>query len=301
MRRAWTLLRDTFKAWNADKVPRLAAALAYYTVFSLAPLLIITIAIAGLVLGQAAVQGQLYSQLDTWIGKDGSELIQTMIASTQGTNSGLIATIVGTLTLVLGAIGVFGQLQEAFNAIWHVPETTGTGWRGQLQERFSSLLMVLALGAFLLLSLLTSAILAALNTWAEGLLPGAPWLWDVLHQVISLLILIGLFAAMFKKVPDVSIKWSDVWPGAILTAILFTIGRSLIDLYLSFSAVASAYGAAGALIVILVWIYYSTLIVLFGAEFTRVYTEQIGSRAHVAAAQPAQQPTDGTTAARTGT
>ena len=301
MRRAWTLLRDTFKAWNADKVPRLAAALAYYTVFSLAPLLIITIAIAGLVLGQAAVQGQLYSQLDTWIGKDGSELIQTMIASTQGTNSGLIATIVGTLTLVLGAIGVFGQLQEAFNAIWHVPETTGTGWRGQLQERFSSLLMVLALGAFLLLSLLTSAILAALNTWAEGLLPGAPWLWDVLHQVISLLILIGLFGAMFKKVPDVSIKWSDVWPGAILTALLFTIGRSLIDLYLSFSAVASAYGAAGALIVILVWIYYSTLIVLFGAEFTRVYTEQIGSRAHVAAAQPARQPTDGTTAARTGT
>ena len=301
MRRAWTLLRDTFKAWNADKVPRLAAALAYYTVFSLAPLLIITIAIAGLVLGQAAVQGQLYSQLDTWIGKDGSELIQTMIASTQGTNSGLIATIVGTLTLVLGAIGVFGQLQEAFNAIWHVPETTGTGWRGQLQERFSSLLMVLALGAFLLLSLLTSAILAALNTWAEGLLPGAPWLWDVLHQVISLLILIGLFAAMFKKVPDVSIKWSDVWPGAILTAILFTIGRSLIDLYLSFSAVASAYGAAGALIVILVWIYYSTLIVLFGAEFTRVYTEQIGSRGHVAAAQPARQPTDETTAARTGT
>lgn len=282
MPRAWTLLRDTFSAWNADKVPRLAAALAYYTVFSLAPLLIITIAIAGLVLGQAAVQGQLYGQLDTWIGKDGSGLIQTMIASTQGTNSGIIATVIGAITLVLGAIGVFGQLQEAFNAIWHVPESKGAGWRGQLQERFSSLLMVLALGAFLLLSLMTSAILAALNTWAEGLLPGAPWLWDALHQVVSLLILTGLFAAMFKKVPDVSIRWSDVRPGAVLTAVLFTIGRSLIDLYLSFSAVASAYGAAGALIVILVWIYYSTLIVLFGAVFTRVYTKHVGSRSHAA-------------------
>ncbi len=287
MRRTWALLRETFKAWNADKVPMLAAALAYYTIFSLAPLLIISIAIAGLVLGQAAVQGQLYSQLDTWIGKEGAELIRTMVESTQGTHSGAIATIVGAITLVLGAIGVFGQLQEAFNAIWHVPESTGPGWRGQLQERFSSLLMVLALGAFLLLSLVTSAVLAALNPLAEGVLPAAAWLWDGLHQVVSLVILIGLFAAMFKKVPDVSIKWSDVWPGAILTAILFTIGRSLIDLYLSFSAVASAYGAAGALIVILVWIYYSTLIVLFGVEFTRIYTGQIGSHAHGAASSVA--------------
>ncbi len=287
MRRAWTLLRDTFTAWSADKVPRLAAALAYYTIFSLAPLLIITIAIAGLVLGPAAVQGQLYGQLDAWIGPDGSELIQTMIASTQGTNSGLIATVVGTITLILGAIGVFGQLQEAFNAIWHVPESKGAGWRGQIEERVASLLMVLALGAFLLISLLTSAILAALNTWAEGLLPGAPWVWDVLHQGVSLLILSGLFAAMFKKVPDVSIKWSDVWPGAILTAVLFTIGRSLIDLYLSFSSVASAYGAAGALIVILVWVYYSALIILFGAVFTRVYAERVGSRAQIVGARVA--------------
>ncbi len=278
MRNVWGLIRATYAAWNADRVPRLAAALAYYTIFSLAPLLIIAIAIAGLVLGQAAVQGELYGQIETWIGPDGAELIQTMIAGTQRAGSGLVATAVGAITLVLGAIGVFGQLQDAFNAIWHVPTDGSGGWRGQLQDRLASVLMVLALGVFLLISLLLSTVLAALRAWTDGWLPGQPWLWDLAHHVISLFILIVLFAAMFKTVPDVRVQWSDVWIGAALTAMLFTLGRSLIDLYLGFTAVASAYGAAGALIVILVWVYYSTLILLFGAEFTRIYTEQVGSR-----------------------
>lgn len=280
LRKLLDLLKETFKEWNEDKASRLAAALAYYTVFSLAPLLILVIAIAGSVLGEQAAEGQLVGQIRGLVGQDAAELISTAIEGSNrpGENSGLFPSLISIAVLLFGATGVFVQLQESLNTIWEVAPKPGRQVKGFLQQRFLSFGMILVIAFLLLISLVVSAVLAALNTYMSSLLPGVDFLWIVLNLVISLGVITFLFALIFKFLPDVEITWKDVSIGAFITAILFTIGKSLIGFYLGNSSFSSTYGAAGSLVVLLAWVFYSAQILFFGAEFTQVYARRYGSR-----------------------
>ncbi len=274
----WRLLRDTYQEWSDDKVPRLAAALSYYTIFSLAPLLIVVIAVAGLVFGDEAVRGQLDNQIRGLVGAEAAMTIQEIIANSSRPADSTFATIVGIGTLLLGAGGVFGQLQEALNTVWGVETKPGAGILSMVKDRFFSFTMVLGVGFLLLVSLVISTTLSAVNTFAVGLLPGWEVLFQVLNQIISFLVITLLFGMIYKVLPDVKIAWRDVWVGAAITALFFTIGKFLIGLYLGNSSISSTYGAAGSFAVILVWIFYSAQILLFGAEFTQVYAKRYGSQ-----------------------
>lgn len=272
------LFKAAFADWGEDKASRLAAALAYYTVFSLAPLLVISVAIAGLVFGREAAQGQIESQIQSLVGQQSAEAIQGMIANTSSAKSGILASVVGIITLLFGAAGVFGQLQDGLNTVWEVEPKPGRGLIGILKDRFLSLTMVLGVGFLLLVSLVVSAALAALTNVVGALLPLSTVMLEIVNFVISFGVITLLFAMIYKTLPDVEIGWSDVWIGSAITAFLFTIGKILVGLYLGRSSIGSAYGAAGSLVVILVWVYYSAQILFFGAEFTQVYANQYGSR-----------------------
>jgi membrane protein len=274
----WSLLKETVKEWQEDKVPMLAAALAYYTMFSIAPLLIIVIAIAGLAFGEDAVRGQLDDQIRGLVGTDGAEAIQGMIANAYQPKAGLIATVVSIVTLVLGASGVFAQLQEALNIIWEVPPPDKGGVKTMVKQRAQSFAMILVIGFLLLVSLVVSATLSTLGNFFGDLLPGWALIWQIVNFAVSFTVITILFGLIYRVLPDERVPWSDVWHGAIVTSLLFTIGKWLIGLYLGNSSVGSAYGAAGSLVVVLVWIYYSAQILLFGAEFTQVYSKNHGSR-----------------------
>lgn len=271
----WTLVKRSFSDWMEDKAPRLAAALAYYTVFSIAPLLIIVIAIAGLVFGPAEVQREVVAQVESLIGETGAAAVEGMLGSASDPESGIFAAIAGAVTLVLGASGLFGQLQDALNTIWEVAPRPDRGIWGTIQDRFLSFTMVLGVGFLLLVSLVISAALAGLERYLGGILPEA--ILQIVNFIISFLVIMLLFAMIYKVLPDVEIAWRDVWLGAAITSLLFTIGKLLIGLYLGHSSVASAYGAAGSLAVILIWVYYSAQILLLGAEFTQVYANLYGS------------------------
>jgi membrane protein len=279
----WKLLRATWAEWNEDKVPRLGASLAYYTIFSIAPLLVIAIAVAGLVLNPAEVQKAVLTQMGGLVGPDGAELIRTMLEGAQKPATGIIATVLGLITLVLGALGAFGQLQDALNTIWEVKPKEGRGIRGLIQDRLLSLSMVLVVGFLLLVSLVVSTGLSAVGNLVGGLLPESELLLSIVNFIISFLVITVLFALMFKYLPDAKIDWRDVGVGAAITALLFTIGKLLIGIYLGNSTTASSYGAAGSLVVLLLWVYYSAQIFLLGAEFTQVYANQFGSRVRPAA------------------
>lgn len=272
------LLKATWTEWNEDKASRLAAALAYYTVFSLAPLLIIVIAIAGLVFGHDAAQGRIVEQIEGLVGGDGADAIQAMLENANQPAAGVTATVIGVVTLLFGATGVFIQLQDALNTIWEVAPKPGQGIVNFLRNRFLSFSMVLGIGFLLLVSLVLSAVLAAIGTYFNHLLPGLTSLWQAINFVVSFGVITLLFGMIYRILPDVKIAWGDVWIGAAVTSLLFTIGRLLIGIYLGSSAIDSAYGAAGSFVVILVWVYYSAQILLFGAEFTQVYAKQYGSR-----------------------
>ncbi|MBD2312120.1 YihY/virulence factor BrkB family protein [Desertifilum sp. FACHB-1129] len=274
----WNLLKETFAQWQEDKIPLLAAALAYYTVFSLAPLLIIAIAIAGFVLGQDTVQTQLVEQLQDLIGREGAQAIRTMIDNAYEPTSNLIAAIIGAITLLFGATTVFAQLKEALNIIWKVTPQPGRPVRGFVKARLLSFTLVLGLGFLLLVSLLASAILAGISRWLEGLLTTPPWVWQLIDLGLSFSVITLLFALIYKLLPDAKIAWTDVGVGAAITSVLFTIGKFLIGLYLGNSGIASAYGAAGSFVVILIWIFYSAQLLLTGAEFTQVWANRYGSR-----------------------
>lgn len=274
----WELLKETISDWSQDKASRLAAALAYYTTFSIAPLLVIVIAIVGLVFGREAVQGQIEAQIQGLVGEDSAELIQEMIQGANDRTAGTIATIIGVATLLFGATGVFAQLQDALNTIWEVEPKPGRGLIGIIRTRFTSFTMVLGIGFLLMVSLVVSAGLAVLSEFLQGGLSEMAWLAQIVHFIISFGVITLLFAMIYKLLPDVKIAWSDVWIGAAVTALLFTLGKFLIGLYLGHSGVASSYGAAGALIVILLWVYYSAQILFLGAEFTQVYAKRFGSR-----------------------
>jgi membrane protein len=275
------LLKETFQEWKDDEALELGAALAYYTLFSLAPLLLIIIAIAGLVWGREAVQGQIVQQIQGLVGRQGAEAVQTMVANAgrQGEKTGLLATVIAVATILFGATGVFAQLQSALNHIWDVEPKPGAGVRGLLKTRVLSFGMVLAVGFLLLVSLVVSTALAAVGTYMGSLLPGgAEVLVRILNFAVSFAVITLLFAVIYRYLPDVKIAWRDVWIGAAVTSLLFTLGKSLIGLYLGNSSVASSFGAAGSVIALLVWIYYSAQILFFGAEFTQVYATRYGSR-----------------------
>ncbi|HXG64903.1 MAG TPA: YihY/virulence factor BrkB family protein [Blastocatellia bacterium] len=278
MRNIINLLKATYSDWSEDKASRLAAALAYYTAISLAPLLITLIAIVGFVLGQEAAQGQIAGQMQALVGDQSAQAIQEIIAHAHRTDTGILAAVIGVATLLFGASGVFGALQDGLNTIWEVQPKPGRGIWGIIKDRFLSLTMVLGVGFLLLVSLLLSAALAALGKYFEGLLPLPAFVWQAANLVISFGVITLLFALIYKILPDVEIAWGDVWVGAAITSLLFTIGKFLIGLYLGRSTIGSTYGAAGSLVVILIWIYYSAQILFFGAEFTQVYANQYGSR-----------------------
>ncbi len=274
----WQLLKETVSEWNKDKVSRLAAALAYYTIFSLAPLLIIAIAIVGSIFGEAAARGQVVAQIQGLVGKDGAQFIQTAIQNAHKPNEGNIASIIGFVFLLFGASGVFAQLQDSLNTIWEVQPKPDRALFVVLRDRFFSFAMVLVIGFLLLVSLLLTAGLAAAVHFVGGLLPGFDFLWQALSLIVSFATITLLFALIYKVLPDVKITWSDVWIGASITSLLFTIGKQLLGLYLGQGSLGSTYGAAGSLVIILTWVYYSAQILFFGAEFTKVYAKKRGSK-----------------------
>jgi len=275
----WKLTKDSVAAFIADGALSQGAAIAYYTIFSIAPVLIIVIAIAGLVFGHDAAQGAIVRQLSGIMGQQSADALQSMIKSADSQKSGVIATVLGIGTLVVTASGVFGQMQSALNLIWKAEPKAGLS--RLVRARIASLGLVAALGFLLIVSLVVSAILSALDSFLNGFFPGAHAMMQVLNFAISLLIISVLFGAIYKVLPDKQIAWRDVAVGAIVTALLFTIGKTLIGLYIGHSNIASSYGGAGAFVVILLWIYYSSQIFLLGAEFTRVFAETHGSHSPI--------------------
>ena len=271
------LFKQTVKEWQEDKVPVLASSLAYYTIFSLAPLLIIVIGIMSLFFSEGRAQSQLVDQIQSLFGGDVAGTIQTMIDNRERAGGNVLATVIGFLILIVGATGVFVQLQNALNTIWDVrPNPKASGIWQLIRVRLLSLGMVLVIGFLLLVSLVLSAMLSALNGALSGTMPGGELLWGILNFILSLAVIAAVFALMFKYVPDARVAWKDVLIGGTVTALLFVIGKTLIGLYLGNSGVASSYGAAGSLVVLLLWVFYSAQIVLFGGEFTQVYAKRFG-------------------------
>jgi membrane protein len=274
----WPLLVQTFEDWQEDKAARLAAALSFYTALSIAPLLVIVIAVTGFALGQEAARGEILGELQSVVGAESARTVNSMIDSANKPHTGIVATIFGLVVLLFGASGVFAELQGALNSIWEVEPKPGRGFWGLVRQRFLSFAMVIVLAFLLLVALVLNSALALLGRWVEGALPGGPALWQGVTLAASLGVATVTFALVFKFLPDVKIAWRDVWTGAFVTAILFTLGKFLIGLYLGRTATASTYGAAGSVMVLLLWVYYSSQILFFGAELTQVYARMYGSR-----------------------
>lgn len=272
MKNRWMdLLKLSLRGWLDNKAPRLSAALAYYSIFSIAPLLVITIGIVGLVLGEKAVSGQLYGELKVYMGPQSAEAIQSMVQSASKPAEGVVATVIGFVMLILGASGVFGELKDALNTIWGVKATSGGGIMSLVRGKFMNFGMVLVIGFLLLISLVMSTAIAGLNQRLENVLPLPAFVWAAVAFVISLGIVTMLFALIFKVLPDAQIRWRHVWFGALITALLFEIGKTGLSWYLGREGTASAFGAAGSVVLLLLWVYYTSCILFFGAEFTQVY------------------------------
>jgi membrane protein len=292
MKKIVDLFKKTWQEFAADKAPRLGAALAYYTIFSIAPLLLIAAAIAGMVFGKEAAQHQIIGQLRGLVGDSGAKAIEEMARSAATPKIGVVATIVGVVTLLFGAAGVFGELKDALNTIWNVEPKKSSGILGMVKDRFLSIAMVLGVGFLLLVSLIIDALISGIGDRLSGG-QGEAVLWQSLQMLLSLGVVTVLLAAMFRFLPDVRVEWRDVWYGALFTSFLFVIGKFALGLYFAKSAVASSYGAAGSLVVVLIWIYCSAQIVFFGAEFTQVYSKTHGSRSlQPVAPKPGARATD---------
>lgn len=272
----WNLLRDTVLSFIEDEALTRGAAIAFYTITSIAPVLLIVIAIAGLVFGQEAAEGAIVTQLSDLMGPQTAEVLQSAVASAASKSSGTLATIVGVITLMVTASGVFGEMQSTLNAMWKAEPTAMTVSR-LIRARAVSLSLIAALGLLLIISLAVSAALTAFGNYLGSILPFGELLFPTMHFLVSLLPISVLFAAIYKVLPDRRLEWRDVVVGAVVTAALFNIGKSLIGWYIGSSAVASSYGAAGALIVLLLWVYYSIQLFLLGAEFTKIYANHHGS------------------------
>ncbi len=270
----WAVVKEAYHEWKEDEGPRLGAALAYYAVFSLAPVLIIAIAVAGLVFGEKAAQGAIAGQLQGLIGPDGARAIESIVQNSRKPATGALALVIGVSMIIIGASGAFGELQTALNAIWKVKHKSRSELVGIFRDRFLSLGMVLGVGFLLLVSLVLSAAIQAV----ARMIPSPAFLLESVNFLLSFIVITALFAMIFKLLPDTRIPWSDVWIGAAFTSLFFTVGKILIGLYIGRSGVASPYGAAASIIIVLLWIYYSAQILFFGAEFTRAYAKTHGSR-----------------------
>lgn len=285
-RGVFAMLKRTVQAWLEDDAPSLGAALSYYATFSLAPLLLIVVSVAGLLFGAEAARGEIFGQLRGLLGADGASAVEGLLDSVKSPGGGVLATTVGVLLMLVGATTVFGELQNALDRIWRAPQRPAGGLWSLLRARVLSFGLILGLGFLLMVSLVLSAALAAAEKWWAPAFGG----WELLARGVNAVVGFGLvtlvFAAIYKIMPRVRIAWSDVWVGAIVTAALFSVGRVLIGLYIGRSAVASGFGAAGSLVVVLVWVYYSAQVFLLGAEFTWVYAHARGSRRGMAPAQP---------------
>jgi membrane protein len=283
------------QGWSKDNVPRLGASLAYYTLFAVSPILIIAIAIAGSVFGPEAVRGQLVGEIDGLIGRQGAEAVQSLLQGAHRDTTSTLALIVGTVTVIIAASGAFLELQHALNTIFRVKtDPKKSGIQRLILSRLRSFGLVVSLGFILLVSLLISAALSALSARMQRSVFGNPLLVQAINIVVSLVVMTLLFGMIYRLLPDVRLAWRDVWTGAFATAILFSIGKFLIGLYLGHSSVASSYGAAGSIVILLVWVYYSAQVILLGAEFTRVYAEYREGRApppnHLARRAPDAHP-----------
>jgi membrane protein len=275
---AWRLLRAAFNGWWADRTMSLGASIAFFTVFSLAPMLLAAIAVAGLVFGRDAAQGAIVAELGGLLGETAAAAIEAMIASASNIGSGVIGTAVGITTFLLVATGAIVELQDQLNLIWRAKPPESYGIVGFIRTRILSLTLVVGIGFLLLVSLVLDAGLTALGSYLEAGFSGATVILHILNSTVAFGVAVLLFAMIFKILPDVDLAWRDVWIGAVVTSALFTIGKFLIGLYLGASKIATSYGAAASIITILLWIYYSSLILLYGAEFTKVYAERHGSR-----------------------
>ena len=278
----FNLLKETIQEWREDGANRLAAALAYYTTFSLAPILVLIIAIAGLIGGREAAQTQTMAQVEDLLGAEGREFVQGMIESASRPETGLLATFIGAVTLLFGALGVFGELQNSLNTIWEVKPKPAKNFLDGIKrfvlKRLLSFTMVLGIGFLLLASLIISAALSALGEYISSRWPMADFWLGLINFLISFAVITLLFAMIFKFLPEIKIAWKDVWLGAAVTSALFSLGKFLIGLYLGRSEVGNTFGAAGSLAILLIWIYYSAQILFFGAEFTQVYANRYGSK-----------------------
>lgn len=275
--KAFKVAKATVSDFMDDNAPRLAAALAYYAVLSLAPLVVLALAIAGLLVDEDAARGGIARELGNLVGSAGADAVQNIVKNAKAPAAGIVSTVMGIVVLLFGASGVFGELEAALDTIWEVAPKPGRGILGMIRDRLFSFSMVMGVAFLLLVSLVLSAALAAIGRFLSGSLPGGEVLWQGLNFLISLGVVTALFAVMFKTVPHAKVAWRDVWVGAFATALLFTLGKLLIGLYLGKTSVSSAYGAAGSLVVLVIWVYYSASILLLGAEFTQAYASNYGS------------------------
>jgi membrane protein len=291
MQLGFDLVKETYQRFGADKAPRLAAAISFSTIFAIAPLFIIVIAVAGYVVGVAngtghghsIVEEKMLAAIRQSAGAGAADAVRDMVTASFGRlQQSIVAQVIGWVTFVLGAAGVFASLQDALNTIWHAEPPKLPLWNA-VRDRIASIGMLLVIGFLLLVTTAINAAIAYVSTYVAHALPfpGAGWVFGLVNVLISLVLIALLFALMFKYLPDTAITWRDVWTGALVTAAAFVIGQTIIGFYLGRAGVASAYGAAGSLLVLLLWIYYSSMILLFGAEFTHVYAERRGSRADV--------------------
>lgn len=273
------LLQEAFASWNQDSAVTLGGALAYFALFSIAPVLFIAIAVAGLVFGRQAVSGQVYAQIQGLVGSGAAQTVQVMIENAYRPNQNVLSILAGLAALVVGAAGVFAELKYALNVIWDVKPPASSNVVGLIRAEFVSFGVVVGVGFLLLVSLAISAALTGFGGLLDAIFPGLAPILHLINLVVSFGVITLLFAIIFKVLPDARIPWRDVWIGAAVTALLFSLGKLLIGLYVGVSNLASGYGAAGSLVVVLVWVYYSSLILFFGAEITKVFARRYGSRA----------------------
>ena len=282
LKSTWTMVKRAASAWSDDYAPSMGAALSYYTLFSLAPVWLIVISIAGLVFGADAVRGEIFGQLRGLMGDDAAKAIEGLLASVSQPAEGIAATLIGVAVLLIGATSVFGELQDALDRIWRAParDAAVTGLSGLwrlLRTRLLSFGMILGMAFLLMVSLVLGAVMAALGKWWGGVFGGWELLAHSVNLAVDFALTAGVFAMIYKLMPRVRVAWRDVWLGAAVTAALFTVGKFLIGLYIGRSGVTSAFGAAGSLVIVLVWVYYSAQVFLLGAEFTWVYASTFGS------------------------
>lgn len=270
------LLKDATLDWINDRAPELGAALAFYMIFAMAPLVLLLIVIAGAIFGEQAVQGELVGQIDHLVGRAGAEVVQTLVANAARPGGGLLGTVIGLSVAIVGATGILAQLKTSLNRVWDVEPKPGRTIRDLIRTRLLGLGVILLVAVLLMVSLLSSAFISGVQDQIEAWIAVPAWVVRAANEVLTIAMMTLLFAAVFKWLPDVRIRWRDVWIGALVTAVLFVIGRYLIGLYLGRSAPGSVYGAAGSLVVVLIWLYYSAQIILFGAEVTQVYASMYG-------------------------